>query len=316
MSTAPRYNLRRLAEAPAGIQAGWRNRDRGNASGINDGAASGGCRHRRVAKAHELSIRAEIVSHSIVGLKPDVTGAVLRQPCLPLWVKNPHLDHGYAVDEPFQPGPDRRPCADPTRIPSWKPKTCLNNRMAYVAVSRGAYDAQILQTNNREELGAALGHECLAQQRPCAGDEAGTEAGAGSHAAAGDCAEAGAELGYWFGPLGLPSVFSNRMDEPDAAGIELKQAPGRIPASIFGTAGAPPNTRPTIYRTHSKKAGRWPRNRAPFPAPLGQNRTPGNAPGPNVPPTTKRLQPSAADRAAKGKHDGLKTLPAPGATIS
>jgi predicted Zn-dependent protease len=30
--------------------------------------------------------------------------------------------------------------------------------MAYVAVSRGAYDAQIF-TNNREELGAALGHD-------------------------------------------------------------------------------------------------------------------------------------------------------------
>jgi hypothetical protein len=30
--------------------------------------------------------------------------------------------------------------------------------MAYVAVSRGAYDAQIF-TNDREELGAALGHD-------------------------------------------------------------------------------------------------------------------------------------------------------------
>jgi hypothetical protein len=37
-------------------------------------------------------------------------------------------------------------------------KDLLNNRMAYVAVSRGAYDAQIF-TNNREELGAALGHD-------------------------------------------------------------------------------------------------------------------------------------------------------------
>jgi len=34
----------------------------------------------------------------------------------------------------------------------------LNNRMAYVAVSRGAYDAQIF-TNDREKLGAALGHD-------------------------------------------------------------------------------------------------------------------------------------------------------------
>jgi hypothetical protein len=30
--------------------------------------------------------------------------------------------------------------------------------MAYVAVSRGAYDSQIF-TNDREKLGAALGHD-------------------------------------------------------------------------------------------------------------------------------------------------------------
>ena len=34
----------------------------------------------------------------------------------------------------------------------------LNNRMAYVAVSRGAYDTQIF-TNDREKVGAALGHD-------------------------------------------------------------------------------------------------------------------------------------------------------------
>ena len=37
-------------------------------------------------------------------------------------------------------------------------KDLLNNRMAYVAVSRGAYDAQIF-TNYREELVAALGQD-------------------------------------------------------------------------------------------------------------------------------------------------------------
>ena len=37
-------------------------------------------------------------------------------------------------------------------------KDLLNNRMAYVAVSRGAYDAHIF-TNDREKLGAALGHD-------------------------------------------------------------------------------------------------------------------------------------------------------------
>jgi hypothetical protein len=37
-------------------------------------------------------------------------------------------------------------------------KDLLNNRMAYVAVSRGAYDAQIF-TDDREKLGAALGRD-------------------------------------------------------------------------------------------------------------------------------------------------------------
>jgi hypothetical protein len=37
-------------------------------------------------------------------------------------------------------------------------KNPLDNRMACVAVSRGAYDAQVF-TNDREKLGAALGHD-------------------------------------------------------------------------------------------------------------------------------------------------------------
>ncbi len=37
-------------------------------------------------------------------------------------------------------------------------KDLLNNRMAYVAVSRGAHDAQLF-TNDRAKLPAALGHE-------------------------------------------------------------------------------------------------------------------------------------------------------------
>ena len=37
-------------------------------------------------------------------------------------------------------------------------KDLLNNRMAYVAVSRGAHDAQLF-TNDRAGLGAALGHD-------------------------------------------------------------------------------------------------------------------------------------------------------------
>jgi hypothetical protein len=37
-------------------------------------------------------------------------------------------------------------------------KDLLNNRMAYVAVSCGAYDVQLL-TDSREKLGSALGHD-------------------------------------------------------------------------------------------------------------------------------------------------------------
>jgi hypothetical protein len=41
-------------------------------------------------------------------------------------------------------------------------KDLLNNRMAYVSVSRGAHDAQIF-TNDREKLPQALGHEVSQQ---------------------------------------------------------------------------------------------------------------------------------------------------------
>jgi hypothetical protein len=41
-------------------------------------------------------------------------------------------------------------------------KDLLNNRMAYVAISRGAHDAQIF-TNDREKLPIALGHDVSQQ---------------------------------------------------------------------------------------------------------------------------------------------------------
>jgi conjugative relaxase-like TrwC/TraI family protein len=72
-------------------------------------------------------------------------------------LKYPHLDHGYAVTSHSSQGQtaDRVLVHVDTELGA---KDLLNNRMAYVAVSRGAYDAQIF-TNNREELGAALGHD-------------------------------------------------------------------------------------------------------------------------------------------------------------
>ena len=70
---------------------------------------------------------------------------------------HPHLDHGYAVTSHSSQGQtaDRVLIHVDTELAA---KDLLNNRMAYVAVSRGAYDAQLF-TNAREKLGATLGHD-------------------------------------------------------------------------------------------------------------------------------------------------------------
>jgi hypothetical protein len=70
---------------------------------------------------------------------------------------HPHLDHGYAATSHSSQGQtaDRVLIHVDTELGA---KDLLNNRMAYVAVSRGAYDAQFF-TNDRETLGAALGHD-------------------------------------------------------------------------------------------------------------------------------------------------------------
>jgi conjugative relaxase-like TrwC/TraI family protein len=70
---------------------------------------------------------------------------------------HPHLDHGYAVTSHSSQGQtaDRVLIHVDTGLGA---KDLLNNRMAYVAVSRGAYDAQLF-TNDREKLGATLGHD-------------------------------------------------------------------------------------------------------------------------------------------------------------
>ena len=70
---------------------------------------------------------------------------------------HPHLDHGYAVTSHSSQGQtaDRVLIHVDTELGV---KDLLNNRMAYVAVSRGAYDAQFF-TNDREKLGTALGHD-------------------------------------------------------------------------------------------------------------------------------------------------------------
>ena len=71
--------------------------------------------------------------------------------------KHRHLDHGYAVTSHSSQGQtsDRVLIHVDTELGA---KDLLNNRMAYVAVSRGAHDAQLF-TNDKEGLGAALGRD-------------------------------------------------------------------------------------------------------------------------------------------------------------
>jgi conjugative relaxase-like TrwC/TraI family protein len=68
-----------------------------------------------------------------------------------------HLDHGYAVTSHSSQGQtaERVLVHVDTELGA---KDLLNNRMAYVAISRGAHDAQLF-TNDREKLPLALGHD-------------------------------------------------------------------------------------------------------------------------------------------------------------
>jgi conjugative relaxase-like TrwC/TraI family protein len=68
-----------------------------------------------------------------------------------------HLDHGYAVTSHSSQGQtaERVLIHVDTELAA---KDLLNSRMAYVAVSRGAEDAQLF-TNDREKLPEALGHD-------------------------------------------------------------------------------------------------------------------------------------------------------------
>jgi conjugative relaxase-like TrwC/TraI family protein len=71
--------------------------------------------------------------------------------------QHPHLDHGYAVTSHSSQGQtaERVLVHVDTELGA---KDLLNNRMAYVAISRGAHDAQLF-TNDREKLPLALGND-------------------------------------------------------------------------------------------------------------------------------------------------------------
>ncbi len=72
---------------------------------------------------------------------------------------HPHLDHGYAVTSHSSQGQT----ADRVLIHADTEESAhlVNSRMAYVAVSRGRYDAQIY-TNDKSELARAFESGCLA----------------------------------------------------------------------------------------------------------------------------------------------------------
>ncbi len=71
--------------------------------------------------------------------------------------EHPHLDHGYAVTSHSSQGQtaDRVLIHIDTELGA---KDLLNNRMAYVAVSRGAQDAQIF-TSDRQQLPQVLSRD-------------------------------------------------------------------------------------------------------------------------------------------------------------
>jgi hypothetical protein len=75
--------------------------------------------------------------------------------------EHPHIDHGYAVTSHSSQGQtaDRVLIHVDTELGA---KDLLNNRMAYVAVSRGALDAQIF-TSDREKLPQALSRDVSQQ---------------------------------------------------------------------------------------------------------------------------------------------------------
>jgi ATP-dependent exoDNAse (exonuclease V) alpha subunit len=75
--------------------------------------------------------------------------------------RHPHLDHGYAVTSYSSQGQtaERVLINVDTELGA---KDLLNNRMAYVSISRGQWDAQIF-TNDREKLSQALGHDVSQQ---------------------------------------------------------------------------------------------------------------------------------------------------------
>jgi conjugative relaxase-like TrwC/TraI family protein len=100
----------------------------------------------------ELGTVESITDDGRMNLKMDGGRAVSIDP-----KQHPHLDHGYAVTSHASQGQtaDRVFIHVDTELAA---KDLLNHRMAYVAVSRGAHDAQIF-TNDRDQLAQVLSRD-------------------------------------------------------------------------------------------------------------------------------------------------------------
>lgn len=98
----------------------------------------------------------ERISDGRMGVRLDDGRSIEIDP-----IRNPHIDHGYAVTSHSSQGQtaERVLVHVDTELGA---KDLLNNRMAYVSISRGAHDAQVF-TNDREKLPVALGHEVSQQ---------------------------------------------------------------------------------------------------------------------------------------------------------
>ncbi len=119
---------------------------------------SHGDRIQFTAPANDLKVanrelgKVESITEGRMSLRMDDGRSVQLDPA-----RHPHLDHGYAVTSHSSQGQtaERVLVHVDTELGA---KDLLNNRMAYVAVSRGAHDAQLF-TNDREKLPKALGHD-------------------------------------------------------------------------------------------------------------------------------------------------------------
>ena len=148
--------------------------------------------------------------------------------------------------ESFQPGADRRPGADPRRYRARGQRPAQQPHGLRCRLTRRIRRANLHQRPRK--AGSGAGARCIAQQRPCAGDEARTQAGTGCHAAAGDSAETGARRRFWFGSLREKAAAPCGPGTPPALRWPEQSAGGASPNNTWDTATS--RTLPAILNWH------------------------------------------------------------------